>query len=111
MTGATFISDDLVFFFFLQNQGHEGDCPFKIGLDATIIYHVKENQGGYMFISGLSKKSLTPSFSMFWRLDLGTGWKKYTHQFSFEGLGDPTLESSVILILISKWGYKIIILR
>ena len=88
----------------LQNQGHEGE----ISLDAIIIYHVKEYQGGYMFISGLSKKS----FSMFWRLDLGTGWKKYTCQFSFfEGVGYPTLESSAILILISKWGYKIIILR
>ena len=92
----------------LQNQGHEGE----ISLDAIIIYHVKENQGGYMFISGLSKKSLTPSFSMFWRLDLGTGWKKYTCQFSFfEGVGYPTLESSAILILISKLGYKITILR
>ena len=110
MTGAIFISDDLVVY--LQNQGHEGDCPFESSLDAIIIYHVKENQGGYMFISGLSKKSLTPSFSMFWRLDLGRGWEKYTCQFSFfEGVGDPTLESSAILILISKWGYKIIILR
>ena len=53
---AIFISDDLVFF--LQNQGHEGDCPFKSGLDATFIYHVEENQGGHMFISGLSKEPL-----------------------------------------------------
>ena len=56
MTGAIFISDDLLLF--LQNQGHEGDCPFKSGLDATIIYHVEENQGGHMFISGLSKEPL-----------------------------------------------------
>ena len=63
MTGAIFISDDLVLF--LQNQGHEGNCPFKIGLDATIVCHVKENQGRHMFISGLFIKSWTPSFSMF----------------------------------------------